>query len=464
MMEGKGVVCRETESVCPVCLKKIPAKNVRYDDKVYMEKECPRHGFFKTLIWSGGPDYEKWRQEDRAQTPVNPAKEREKGCPYDCGLCPDHRKKTCCVLLEVTSRCNLGCPICFASSGKETEAEPDLETIGRWYDMLMEKGGPFNIQLSGGEPSLRDDIPEIIRLGREKGFTFFQLNTNGIRLAHDMDYVKRLAEAGLNCVFLQFDGFSERTYLALRGKMLLDEKKAAIENCSKAGIGVVLVPVLAEGINTEEVGDILDFALEGMPAIRGVHFQPLSYFGRYDQMDPGRRYTLPQLLSDIERQTGGRMKVGDFRAGNAENPYCSFSGNFILMEDGTLRSWQKDNSCGCGSEKTAEPEASRKAQKFVARRWSAGRPKVRKVQAGNSSCCCSCSTGSLDDFLERVDTHSLAVSCMTFMDAWNLDLNRLKECYIHVVNPGDGARLIPFCAYNLTSRQGMGLYRGKTEE
>ncbi|MGI6007090.1 MAG: radical SAM (seleno)protein TrsS [Ruminococcus sp.] len=459
-MEKRGRICRRTQSVCPVCLKVIPAENVRYGTRVYMEKMCPEHGFFKTLIWNGPPDYESWQQDKREESPVNPEKEVKRGCPYDCGLCPNHRQKTCCVLLEVTGRCNLECPICFASSGKKAKKDPDLSVIERWYDMLMEKGGPFNIQLSGGEPSLRDDIPRMIRMGREKGFTFFQLNSNGIRIAEDRDYVRRLAEAGLNCVFLQFDGFKETTYRQLRGRMLLEEKKKAIAACGEAGIGVVLVPTLAYGVNTEEIGDILAFALDRMPVVRGVHFQPLSYFGRYEGMRQEKRYTLPDLLRDIERQTQGRMKVSDFRPGNAENPYCSFSGNFIRMEDKSLRPWNGGGSCGCGSKKQAGKGASAQARKFVARRWSAGRPAVKHLQPGNSCCCAD----SLDDFLERVNSQSLAVSCMTFMDAWNLDLDRLKECYIHEVEQKEGRSLIPFCAYNLTAEDGRTLYRGEKDE
>ncbi|MGI6012114.1 MAG: radical SAM (seleno)protein TrsS [Ruminococcus sp.] len=458
-MEREGKICGETKSVCPVCLRKIPARNVKYKEEVYMEKKCPDHGFFRTLIWEGAPDYESWRQERRKETPVNPEREKRKGCPYDCGLCPDHRQKTCCVLLEVTGRCNLGCPVCFASSEASVSEDPSLEEIGHWYDMLMEKGGPFNIQLSGGEPTMREDLGQIIEMGREKGFSFFQLNTNGIRLAGDREYGKKLASAGLNCVFLQFDGFREETYRMLRGRMLLEEKKQVIDVCKELGIGVVLVPTLAKGVNTEEVGDILRFALENMPVVRGVHFQPLSYFGRYDGHDPMRRYTLPRLLRDIERQTQGRMRAEDFRAGNAENPYCSFSGNFVQMGDGTLRSWGSKSTCGCGGEKNALPDASLRARKFVARRWSAGRPEVKSVQSVKGCC----STGSLDEFLERVENHSLAVSCMTFMDAWNLDLERLKECYIHVVEQREGRNLIPFCAYNLTGAGGETLYRGKRQ-
>ena len=492
-----GRLIRQTESVCPVCLKKVNADIVAYGDEVYMQKTCQEHGFFKTLIWKGAPDYESWENQKMPSVQKNPAMQVEKGCPYDCGLCPEHRQHTCCVLLEVTNRCNLNCPVCFARAGEGDEVkEPSLEEIGEWYDSMMACGGPFNIQLSGGEPSVRDDLEDIIRLGKEKGFTFFQLNTNGIRLAKEADYAARLKAAGLNCVFLQFDGMRENAYEILRGRKMLDIKKQAIENCKKANLGVVLVPVIAKGVNEDQVGEILEFALKQMPAVRGVHFQPLSFFGRYEPGKEKDRFTLPQLLQAIEAQTGGKMKIGDFTPAGAENAYCSFSGNFMKTEDGQLRPWNQSAGCGCGAPVEEIPdagEAAKKAQQFVARRWAASEEEscccCAEPEPEEESCCCcgepeeeSCcccgepepeeenccccgesgdsyDTSSLDAFLKRVDQYTLAVSSMAFMDAWNLDLERLRDCYIHVVARKNNIRLIPFCAYNLTAIDGTSLYR-----
>lgn len=451
-----------TESVCPVCLKKLEARKVRTGNQVFLEKSCPEHGDFRALIWNGAPAYETFDRERCFVSPVAPAVKADKGCPDDCGLCAQHRQRTCCVLLEVTNRCNLECPVCFASSQAETDAqtagsenEPDLENIRHRFEAMMNMGGPFNIQLSGGEPTMRNDLADIIRIGKETGFPFFQLNTNGIRIGKDLAYLKELADAGLDCVFLQFDGLREETYRALRGRELLKEKMDAIAACARARVGVVLVPVIVPGINDEEVGDILNFALEHMPAVRGVHFQPASQFGRYDPRLSKKHFTLPDLLRAIETQTGGKMKAEHFSPGNAENPYCSFSGNFVLQKDGTLQPWRKEKTCGCGTK-----DASRKAREFVARQWA----------APSEPCCCSdspfhsrsacCDTSSLDDFLERLEHDTLAVSAMGFMDAWTLDLDRLKECYIHVVTGEEPVRLIPFCAYNLTAQDGTCKYRG----
>lgn len=448
-------ILSKIESLCPVCLKKIIGQKVEYDDGVYLEKTCEEHGFFKTLIWEG-KYYENWSENEVYRTPKVTSSEVNKGCPYDCGICEEHRQETCCVLLELTSRCNLNCSVCFASSNENIKEDISLDRIVEYYDYLMACGGPYNIQLSGGEPTLRDDLDEIIKLGKEKGFTFFQLNTNGIRVGEDEDYIKSLSEAGLNTVFLQFDGVSEEPYLKLRNKNLLEIKKKAIENCKKAGVGVVLVPTVVKDVNLQEIGDIIDFAIDNMPVVRGVHFQPVSYFGRYEGRDNSYRITIPRMLNEIEKQMNNRMIIKDFLPGGAENSYCSFHGNFLVNEDKSLKSLGSKNTC------CSKPSSSKQSREFVAKQWS-GRKEINLDSKSNndSSCCCSdtntSGTQSLDDFLDRFEKYTLAISGMLFQDVWNVDLDRLKQCYINVVS--EDMKLIPFCAYNLTSIDNKSLYR-----
>ena len=178
-------------------MKVLPAKKCIGEDGIYLVKECDIHGKFQTLIWEGNAaDYLAWGRENlSAESPVNP-KRKEKACPNNCGLCEEHERKGCCMVVEITKRCNMHCPVCFASAGEDEEnADLPISEIEKQYDFLMAHGGPFNIQLSGGEPTMRDDLPEIIQMGREKGFTFFQLNTNGIRLAEEEGYAKKLKKA-----------------------------------------------------------------------------------------------------------------------------------------------------------------------------------------------------------------------------------------------------------------------------
>jgi uncharacterized radical SAM superfamily Fe-S cluster-containing enzyme len=450
MMNEK--IIGSTESLCPVCLQRIPARRIAIADDVYLDKNCPEHGSFRTIIWRGNPSYESWSVSRPASRPSVCGTRIDKGCPFDCGLCPDHRQRTCCVLLEVTQRCNLNCNVCFASAAA-SGSDPEIAEIEGWFRMLMQSGGPYNIQLSGGEPTLRDDLPEIISLGRSSGFTFFQLNTNGIRLAEDPGYVKRLKNAGLGCVFLQFDGTTEMMYKRIRGRDLFATKEAAITNCSENGLGVVLVPTLVPGINVSDIGRIIDFAIERMPAIKGVHFQPVSYFGRYPKAPADAdRITIPEVITEIERQTIGKMRIKDFRPPSAENAYCSFNGSFVLMENGDLKSWKKGGDGGCC---LPAAEGARKAQLFVEKKWSS---KSEATYISKSSANATfMKTDSLDDFLNRVENYSLCISGMAFQDAWNIDLERLRECFIHVF--GQDNSIIPFCAYNLTGTGGNSLYR-----
>lgn len=423
-------VFARTKSVCPVCLRTIDAeKAVAGDGFVHLIKTCPEHGFFDTLIWEGGAD------EYLAWGGACPGGEADDGCPNNCGLCAEHRSEGCCVLLELTRRCNLRCPVCFASAGGEGDL--GLDELARLYDMLMARGGPFNIQLSGGEPTMRDDLPEIVRLGQERGFTFFQLNTNGLRLASEAGYAAKLHAVGVSCAFLQFDGLRPGTYETLRGRDILAEKLRAIDACERAGLPVVLVPTLVPGVNVDELGGILRFALGRGKIVRGVHFQPVSYFGRCELPEPETRLTIPRVIREIEAQTGGAMKFADFGGGGAESPWCSFHASYRKLPGGGLKALpRRESACCC--------KKSSEARDFVADRWGLGSA-VREDEDG------------FDRFMRETVENTFTVSGMAFMDADSLELDRLRRCYISEADAERG--MVPFCAYNLTARDGRALYR-----
>jgi hypothetical protein len=341
--------------------------------------------------------------------------------------------------------------VCFASAGIDNRSDPDLSEIRAMYESLLRACGPCNVQISGGEPTVREDLPEIIALGRSVGFDFFQLNTNGLRLAREPAYVKAIKEAGLSCVFLQFDGLEDDILLQLRGRPLVREKHQAVANCLEHGLGVILVPTLVPDLNVNQIGPIVEYALARIPGIRGVHFQPVSYFGRYSGLSPDqRRLTIPEIITEIERQTRGAVKKEDFRPPGAEHSYCSFHANFVLMPGGELKPWtahDPGNSC-CGAESAGSGVS--KARQFQKQFWT----------SPGSSCCSpqgGPSLGGWDLFVTRLRTHSFCLSGMAFQDAWTLDLDRLKECHLHVLHR-DG-RLIPFCAFNLTDTRGRSFYR-----
>ncbi len=433
-----------TESLCPVCLKRLPAVRVLAGDTVFLVRECPEHGEFRVPVWRGTPELAGWQRPKTPSRPQRPQTAAERGCPYDCGLCPEHGQHTCTALVEVTWRCDLGCPVCFASSGAAAEADPPLAELAARLENLRRDAGACNIQISGGEPTLRLDLPEIVAAARAAGFVLLQVNTNGLRLAREPGYAESLARAGLDSVFLQFDG-SDAACAALRGRPLLAEKLRAVEACGRAGLGVVLVPTLVPGVNDAELGLILDLALERLPVVRGVHFQPAASFGRFPWSPEVPRLTLPEVLSSLAAQSRGRLRAGDFHPPCCEHAMCSFSGQFVLDGD-RLTPVSRDEPC-CGPLEARE--GARRSRAVTARQWAAaGEDRPLAPDA--------------DDFQRFLARQSgrrrLSLSCMAFQDAWTLDLERVRGCCIHVA-ARDGRR-IPFCLYNLTAADGRTLYRG----
>ncbi len=442
-----------TESLCPQCLSKIPAELLLVGHEVYLSKTCPAHGDYATVVWRGQPSLTDWLRVKIPYSNPAPNTITENGCPFDCGLCPQHAQQTCTALLEVTKRCNLNCAYCFANSVPTPSIDPELSTIRKWYETLLSSGRVCNVQLSGGEPTMRDDLTEVIAIGKQLGFDFIQLNTNGLRLAFDKDYASSLKAAGLSSVFLQFDGTSPEIYLNLRGRDIYDDKLEAIRNCEQNGLGVTLVPTLVPGVNTDDVGNILRFAAERLEVVRGVHFQPVSYFGRYPSgTHCDERLTLPELMKMIEVQTSGAIRMENFLPPGCENSMCSFHGNFVLMPNGELAPLTRIDSFKRLTEPELAETGAKKAREFVSRNWS-----QRSLQE-DTGAECGINFGYWETLLSRSRTHLLCISAMAFQDVWNLDLNRLRECCIHVV--AESGKIVPFCAYNLTSADGHYLYRG----
>ena len=252
-----------------------------------------------------------------------------------------------------------------------------------------------------------------------------------------------LKKAGLNTVFLQFDGVTDDVYQTLRGRSMIELKEKAVLNCSEAELGIALVPVIAPGVNDMQFGDILKFAMDHMPFVRGVHFQPISYFGRCSQQRPQAPITIPKMLKLIEEQTEGLMKAEDFAGGGAENPYCSFHASYLKKGERELKLLEKKSGRGCCC------TTSDNSRQYVENQWSYS---TKKFDDGEMT-----QTDALDEFLIRVHNETFAVSGMIFQDAWNLDLERLKRCYICEVDSDYG--MVPFCAYNLTNSKGIYLYR-----
>lgn len=424
-------VLNKTWSICPVCRKRIPAERIRRGNEVYQRKNCDGHGTFETIIWRGFSDFIQWAGE--AADPDN----ANSNCPDDCGLCSSHLQNTCCVILNVTGRCNLNCRFCFADPSFSGN-DPSLDEIRNSMKDCITPGKTF-LQLSGGEPTLRDDLPEIVRIAKESGAKYVQLNSNGLRLANDKQFVRDLAAAGLSFVFMQFDGTEDSIYRKLRNRPLLETKKKAIETCAEFNIGVTLVPTLVKGVNTDDIGEMIRFAISQTPTIRGIHFQPAAYLGRIPELPVNDdRFTLDELIHEIQSQSNGIVNAENLLPSCCDHPLCGFHGDFIIY-NGQLNPLlkRKEQSAPC----CCDPDAAEKNREFIGRRWKRPETSEEKSEKERKD------LQDMEFFLRQVNTHGFTLTSMAFQDAGNIDLARLRRCSLHVYDKG---RMVPFCSYYLS--------------
>lgn len=441
----------ETQSLCPHCLRTIPAEKIAENDSVYLVKTCPEHGAFKVLIWQGVEDYRDLQRYACVFSPPEKIAVQTKGtCPEVCGLCPDHKQHTCLVVLEVTNRCNLKCPVCFASANERYKFHPTIDEIRKMYQTILDYvQHPIVVQISGGEPTIRDDLPEIVKLGKSMGIDYIEVNTNGIRLGEDLDYLRRIKDAGVSSLYFSFDGVTGDVYTKTCGRDLLEPKLRALENCRKVEMGVTLVCVVAPGINLHQVGDVIQFAKKWIPTVKGIHFQPLSYFGRYPKVPEDEdRVVLPDLLREIEKQTDGEIRFDSFIPTSCANVHCDAKSMSVLLEDGSLLPL---TTRALGPPRDTKNVAT-KTRKEICDLW-------RYIEESVSTSSEEELDGTWLGFIERAKTKYLTISAMPFQDVWTVEAERLQGCCIHTVTP-DG-KLIPFCLFNINSLDGKTLYRHK---
>jgi uncharacterized radical SAM superfamily Fe-S cluster-containing enzyme len=308
-MEGVSTqdIIEKTDSVCPEHLnskiseiKVIHAFKYVQNNKVLIRKFCKEHGIFEDTVWS---DYDLYRKsakfsEDGKGT-LNPGHKLVKGCPHDCGLCAIHKSHSALANMVITNRCDLTCWYCFFYAEKAGYIyEPSLDQI-RWMAQNVKNEKPIGgnaIQITGGEPTLREDLDEIIKICKEVGIGHIQLNSNAISIARNPELAKRVREAGVNTVYMSFDGVPPRSNPKNHW-----EVPRMLEACRGASLGIVLVPTVINNVNDHEIGDMLRFAAEHIDIIRGVNYQPVSLVGRMPKQDRDKyRITIPDTMMRLE--------------------------------------------------------------------------------------------------------------------------------------------------------------------
>lgn len=443
-----------TKSLCSTCRRLVDAKIIVRNSRVYFRKHCPDHGTAEDLVCSDVAYYDPHEFSQPARLPLAYGTAAERGCPYDCGLCPEHEQHTCVALVEVTTGCNLKCPMCFAESGPGG-THIDFATFRRMVDRYVQLEGVADIlQISGGEPTLHPEIVRMARYAYEQPIQAVMINTNGIRLARDPALVAALAPMADRLeIYLQFDGLEERTHEALRGERLLDVKLAALENLREHGLGCTLVCTVDHNTNLHEVGAVVRFGLE-RPWVRGVTFQLASYCGRHlDPADLERRATMPDLVKALVAQTGGLVAESDFYPLPCAHPNCHMMAYLYRGGGATVPLTRLID---------VKQSLDLIANSIV---YTPARGRAIMAQyldrAGGCGCGpggCGPSDAKLDDFVVKALAEKLGGSdvfrivLMAFLDVYNFDVRRVMKCCLaHVLPSG---HVVPFCAYNTLYRDG----------
>lgn len=446
----------ETRSLCPECFRLVPA-NIKTDGiRVYMEKSCIEHGSSVALICRDLNLYQRALRFSRPGAPAKPYVESVgRGCPFDCGLCPSHRQHTCLAIVEVTDACNLLCPICLADSQPKPTWNPSLEELETMLKELLRcEGRHAAIQFSGGEPTVRKDLLEIVGLAKDLGFKLIEVDTNGIELAKNPSLAKDLSDLDISGVYLQFDGLTSEVHEKIRGVDLTKVKEEALRNCVKAGLSITLAVTVVRGVNENQLWNIVKYAIS-RKAI-GVNFQPFAALGRYPSVlfNPLDRTTVSDIQFGVENQSGGHVKTVDFIPVACPDPRCSSLVYSCYQRDGEVKVVNRLADIEKMMDKYSLINRFVEFDeliKAVAEEFAVSSAALRNFRPQ--------SIGSpLRMLLEYLKPEGFfSIGCHFAQDAWTVDLKRLSQCCVHEL--GKGGRLIPFCLYNLTSTKGEKLYR-----
>lgn len=436
-----------TRTICPECRRLLDGHILLRGGKVYLRRRCPEHGELVALVYGDAEAYVAASKFNKPGTiPLRFGAERSTGCPYDCGLCPDHQQHACVGIIEVNSACNMDCPLCFANAGAGFNlALEDVEQI--LDDFVAAEGNPEFVQFSGGEPTIHPALTQMVKAAKARGIPHVMINTNGRRIANDDAFLAELAETRPS-IYFQFDGFEASTYAAIRGEPdLLREKLRALDRLAEIGCDVVLVPAIERDVNLHEVGRIVQFGIEH-PAVRGVNFQPAFHAGRHASHDPLRRVTIPDILRELEAQTGGTFLVSDFVPVPCCFPTCNSVTYAYLDDDGQViplpRLLDVEDYLDYITNRII-PDVNAEVRAALEGLWSsAAVPGSDRASRDFALSCAACDLPALD--LGELSRRVFMVMLQDFMDPWTFSQKNLMKCCKEFLLPG-GVQ-VPFCAYN----------------
>jgi len=441
-------------TICATCFRKLEGKIVFQDDKVFLLKRCPEHGAERVLVADDVDYYRRCREVfiKRPEMPVVYNTPVKWGCPYDCGLCTDHEQHSCLSLVEVTDSCNLRCPVCYAASGPERLEHRPLALIEKMLDAVVRnEGQPDIVQISGGEPTLHPEFFAILELAKARPIRHLMINTNGVRIAQDEEFVKRLADSAPEIeIYLQFDSLERDPLMQLRGADLRSVRDRALERLNRYEISTTLVATLKKGLNDQEIGTIIDFALT-QPCVRGVTLQPIQDAGRLEDFDPA---TDRLTLTEVRRRIFEQSSV--FRAEDVIPVPChpdSLAMAYALKFNGKvvpLTGLIDPEVLINGARNTIVYEEEPGIRECLFKLFATNHSPASGAASLRDLLCC----------LPRIAAPAglsykniFRVLIVQFLDAHAFDVRSVKKTCIHIVHP-DG-RLIPFDTYNLFYRDAL---------
>ena len=440
-------------SVCAECLRRVEAKILIKEDRVYLEKWCPEHGRARVLIADDAAYYRKAR-EVFIKAPELPQRfntEQRWGCPYDCGLCPEHMQHSCLSLVEITDHCNLHCPICYADSGPHRPGFRDLATVERMLDAVVaNEGEPDVVQISGGEPTLHPQFFAILDAAKARPIRHLMVNTNGLRIAKEPAFAARLKqyEPGFE-LYLQFDSLRDEVHLELRGARQADIRRHALDALNEHDISTTLVVTVKKGLNDHELGEIVEFALR-QPCVRGVTFQPIQHAGRATDFDPAQhRLTLTEVRRRLLEQT--TVFQPDDLIPVPCNPDCLAMAYALKLGGGTvpMTRFVAPETLIAQGRNTIVVERDESLRAHVFELFATNHSPQSQACSLSDLLCCLPQVQAPQDWNYR---NVFRVLIMQFIDAHSFDLRAVKKSCVHIAQP-DG-RLIPFDTFNLFYRDG----------
>lgn len=472
---------KTVETLCPECGRILIGRVYEWRGDVHMEKTCPEHGYVRDRVCTNSALFLKMQQWSfrEGRGVENPKVDGAPSCPASCGLCSMHQSHTMLGQIDLTNRCNLSCPICFANANvKGYVHEPTLPEVVALLEQLRAcRPVPASaVQLTGGEPTIHPDFLAVVAKAKELGFSHVQAASNGIRFA-EPGFAHAAAAAGLHTIYLQFDGVDDRVYEQTRGRPLLEVKRRALENIHAAGMKVCLVPTIVKEVNDDQVGKILRFAIDNIHVVSGIAFQPVSFTGRIDTGErEAHRYTLGDLANDLAASAGiepmrdfyplaviaplsrliGAL-TGDPKITATSHPACSSGTYFVvdrnknaipitrfldvegLFEEMDALATKIEGSWFRALHKLRVPSLF--ARHFRAKAAPEGLTVRTFLHALRGMTDKRVGRGKAGEKTYR----TLLAAGMHFQDRFNFDVERVKRCVIHYSTP-EG--MFPFCAYN----------------